>query len=214
MTSVAVQIRITPDERLALVRAIESFQSLLVLDHAWTGLATSHEPNSHDDEAVLTDLVSSILHDLERARVGATWLQDFVVRTGTIELREAIREASRNLPEELSPLLEDLDQVYGGRIGELAECCYETLRDAIHDQRLSLAQELTSLLSGENGEGDLFRNVICAIAAGATVGGLILTAIPPHIQGPIIAGAGATTAAAYKCNPDDLERGRKWRFGT
>lgn len=214
MTSVTVQIRISPDECLALVRAIESFQSLLVLDHAWTGLATSHEPNSHDDEAVLTDLVSSILHDLERARVGATWLQEFVVRTGAVELREAIREASRNLPEELSPLMEDLDQVFGGRIGELAESCYQTLRDAIHYQRLSLAQELTNLLSDENSGGDLFRNVICALAAGATVGGLILTVIPPHIQGPIIAGAGATTAAAYKCNPDDLERGRKWRFST
>jgi hypothetical protein len=214
MTSIAVQIWISPNERLALARAIESFQSLFVLDHVWTGLATSHEPNSHDDEAVLTDLVSSILHDLERARVGATWLQDFVVRTGAVELREAIREASRNLPEELSPLLEDLDQVYGGRIGELAESCYETLRDAIHDQRISLARELASILSGENSEGDLFRNVICALAAGATVAGLILTAIPPHIQGPIIAGAGATTAAAYKCNPDDLEKGRKWRFGT
>ena len=135
------------------------------------------------------------------------------MQTGAAELREAIRLESRNLPEELYPLLEDLDQVYGDRIGELAQSCYDTLRDAIHDQQLSLASEFTRLLGGEDSEGDLFGNVICALAAGATVGGLILTAIPPHIQGPIIAGAGAAVATAYKCNPDNLERGRKWRFG-
>ena len=213
MNAPAVGVRISPGQRLELARAIESFQSLFVLDHVWTGLAVSSEPRSDDDEGVLTDLVSSILHDLKRALVGAAWLQDFVVQTGAAELREAIRLESRNLPEELQPLLEDLDQVYGDRIGTLAQSCYDTLRDAIHDQRLSLVSEFTRLLAGEDSEGDLFSNVICALAAGATVGGLILTAIPPHIQGPIIAGAGAAVATAYRCNPDDLERGRKWRFG-
>jgi hypothetical protein len=213
MATPALEIRISPSEHLALARAIESFQSLFVLDAVWTGLATSREPKSEDDEAVLTELVASILRDLERALVGATWLQGFVLGTGAVELREAIRQASGNVPEELSPLLEDLDQVFGDRIGTLAESCYGTLRDTIHDQRLDLVRELTRILGGENSEGDLFRNVICALAAGSTVGGMILTVIPPHVQGPIVAGVGAAVATAYKCNPNDLEQGRKWRFG-
>jgi hypothetical protein len=213
MTSIVVQARISAGDRLALAQAVVSFQSLLVYDQAWTGIATTYEAGSGDHSA-LTAVAAAVLQQLELARQSAEWLQDYVVRTRPRELREAFLSVRPGLPEEVAELIEDLDAMFGERLGQLTELCYSTFSDSglMQEQRLSIVEELAGLLRGEESAGDLIKNVLCAAAAGMTVGGMITTAIPPHVTGLAIAGAGAGVFTAFKCDPDDFEQLRKWRF--
>src|SRR5665213_1726151 len=110
--ALATDIRMRTEERLSLAHALSSFQSLIVLDHAWTGIAPTIQQATNDDDAVLATLVSSILLDLDRARTGATWLQDFVVQTGIEELRSAARAAAQFLPDDIASVVQDVDDVY------------------------------------------------------------------------------------------------------
>jgi hypothetical protein len=200
------------DEQLALAQAVSSFQSLIVFDSVWTGLAESIEQRTEDEQGVLTALVGSILQDLERARVGATWLQNFVLDEGINSVRERALTAAKELPDGDGSVIQDVDEVYGELFGQFVEDCYGSLRDSLGDQRRALVQELARLLNGQTGDGDLFKNILCGISGGMTVGGLIFTAVPPHITGPLIVTAGVAAVKAFKCDLDDLANKKKWRF--
>src|ERR1700722_4327143 len=107
--SLAVEVRMQVDERLSLAQALSSFQNLIVLDHAWTGIAPTIDEATDDDEGVLASLVGSLLQDLSKARTGATWLQDFVLHTGVQQLRDAALAAARDLPKDIASVIQDVD---------------------------------------------------------------------------------------------------------
>jgi hypothetical protein len=209
----ATTFRMAAGEHLALANAISSFQNLIVFDNAWTGVAETIERATDDDQAVLTSLVGSLLQDLERARVGATWLQDFVVRVGIDSVRDAALTAAKSMSDDdIASVIQDVDEVYGKSFGQFADDCDSSLREGLGAQRRTLVQELAQLLTGEPSDGDLFKNILCGISGGMTVGGLIFTAVPPHITGPIIVTAGVAAVKAFKCDLDDLAKKKKWRL--
>jgi hypothetical protein len=210
--AVRTEIYMGANERLSLADAVSSFQSLIVLDHAWTGLASTIEQPTDNDEDVLASLIGSILRDLDRAREGAAWLQDYVLQIGLEELRSAALAAAEDLPDGIASVIQDVDETYGDQFGAFTEDCYVSLRDGLREQRSTLVRELAELLSGEPSDGDLFKNILCGVAAGMTIGGVIATAVPPHVQGPIIVGAGAVALKAFKCDLEDLDRKSKWRL--
>jgi hypothetical protein len=211
-TAFAIDIRLGTRDYLFLGQTISSFQNLIVLDNSWTGITATRQHFTGEDEAVLTTLVGSILQDLERARSGASWLQDFVVKQRIENLREAARVAAEALPEDIASIAQDVDDVFGTEFGALTENCYSSLRDGLREQRSTLVSELAGLLSGERSDGDLFKNILCGIAGGMTIGGLIATAVPPHITGPAIVVSGATALKAFKCDLDELAMKSKWRL--
>ncbi|RJO70111.1 hypothetical protein D5S18_30140 [Nocardia panacis] len=208
----ATRVELRTAGHLSLARAISSFQNLIVFDNAWTGITTTIEQVAAADETALTAIVGSILSDLEEALLGAAWLQDYVVDVEIQNIREAALAAASRLPDSLGSVVQDVDQVFGNEFGAFAEVCYTSLRDGLREQRSTLVGELARLLAAEQSEGDLFKNILCGIASGMTVGGLVATAVPPHVTGPIIVGAGATALKAFKCDLNDLAQKKNWRF--
>ncbi|TLH66801.1 hypothetical protein C1S80_06970 [Mycolicibacterium aubagnense] len=212
LMTTATGFQLGANENLALAQAISSFQRLILLDNAWTSTADSIEQATDQDQAVLAALVASMLQELEHALVGAAWLQDFVVQRGIGRVRDAALAAAKDLPDGIASVIEDVDAVYGEQFGQFTEDCYRSLSSGLGNQRRALVQELARLLTGETSDGDLFKNILCGISAGMTVGGLIFTAVPPHVTGPIIVGAGAVALGAFKCDLHNLSEKKKWRF--
>lgn len=211
MPGTAVRIRITPDDRLALAQAVNSFFSLITYDQAWTGLLRERR----EDEAFEPQLMlvlSQLLRDLHSGRSGATWLQQFVLDNGPGPIIEAIIEVRANTDDEdLRRAVDDLVDQYGSQLGELTEAGYAGLVSNEIPQFDTLLEEARGVLRRQASEGDLLKNVLCSAATLMISGGMVSTLIPPHVQGPVIAGVGVSVFGIWKCKLDELERKEGWR---
>jgi hypothetical protein len=211
MPSAALQIRITPDDRLALAQAVTSFFSLITYDQAWTGLLVERR----DDEAFEPQLMlvlSQLLRDLHAGRAGATWLQQFVLDNGAGPIVEAVVQVRANTDDEdLRRAVGDLVDLYGGQLGELTEAGYAGLVSNEIPQFDALLEEARGALRHQASEGDLLKNVLCSAATLMISGGMVSTLIPPHVQGPVIAGVGVSVFGIWKCKLDELERKAGWK---
>jgi hypothetical protein len=199
-------ISISTVDRLQLARAVASFQSVLAFDHAWTGLAVQERPLTESDLLSLPILAAELLRGLSEALEGARWLQDFIRRTDAMELREGLNEAAKTTSDanERSDLLA-LSEEYGDQIGTLAELGAEGLSAGMLKQQQVLSVELAQLLQGKRAHGDLLKGMLCSLSASFMVGGMVTTAIPPYVHGPIIFGAGATAFKTFKCDLREME---------
>jgi hypothetical protein len=193
-------------DRIALGQAVASFQSLLALDHAWTGLAQA-ESLSTDERHSLIGLVADIVRQLEQAEAGAAWVQDFVLRTGTDHLRAALQSTAEAVPD-LEPEIRAIDEEFGSQIGELTESGYGVFTANVGRQQQILVEELGRLLSAVPSDGDLLQAVLCGLSALTIVGGIVSTVLPPHAHGVAITAAGAKAFKTFKCN---FERRKKPR---
>lgn len=213
MPATAVQLQITPNERLALARAVNSFFSLFAYDHAWTGL-TGERQGSEADEQALMLILSQLLHDLPIALGGAAWLRDFVNDNNPGRIVDALADVGASTDDDdLRQEVERLVGDYGGQLGELAEAGYAGLTSDEIPQYAGLLSEANRALRGEPTEGDLLSNILCSAASLMICGGMVSTAVPPYVHGPIIAGVGVTAFTAFKCKLKDLERKENWQPG-
>lgn len=211
MPSMAVQIRITPDDRLALARAVGSFFSLINYDVAWTGLLTERR-DGESFEPQLMLVLSQLLHDLPAAREGAAWLRQFVLENGPSGITEATAAISANTDDDdLRQAVGRLAAEFGGQLGELTEAGYAGLTSNEIPQFDALLEEARSALRHQESDGDLLKNVLCSASTLMISGGMVTTLVPPHVQGPVIAGVGAAAFTAFKCRLNELERKAGWK---
>lgn len=213
MTTTAIRpVEISPADHLQLNRALTSFQSLLSLDHAWTGLAERSGGLADDDRLNLVVLGGQLLTTLQEADTGAAWLHDFVLQARPDGLREALQAVAETAPPRVSDEIHGLDVELGDQIGPLTEFGYQSLRGSLDDQRQAIARDLGRLLGAGQPEGDLFKNVLCAVSALTFVGGVVSIALPPHVHGVAIAKAGAVGFKAFGCKVDQFEDSDDWRI--
>lgn len=152
-----------------------------------------------------------MLTQLEQARAGAAWLNEFVVQTGADRLRSALISAADDDPD-LGPAIHAINDEFGDQIGELTETGYRIYRTSVSRQQQALAKELGALLSAQPSEGDLFKGILCSVAALTVVGGLVTTVIPPHAHGIAITAAGGKAFRSFKCDLRELDRIRSYQL--
>jgi hypothetical protein len=213
MPATAVQLQITPDDRLALARAVDSFFSLIAYDHAWTGLLQDRQSDDADQRQ-LTLILSELLQDLATAGRGAAWLREFVNTNSPGRIVDAMAEVAAStsddyLREEAGRLISH----YGSQLGELAEAGYAGLTSNEVPQFAALLSEANAAIRSQHTDGDLLTNILCSAATLMVAGGMVSTAVPPFIHGPVIAGVGVGAFTAFKCKLKDLERKEGWQPG-
>lgn len=214
MTEFATAVRATADDALALSEAVSSFFSLLTSDHAWTALLSMQAEAPGERNSALMLSLSRLLRDLVASRAGASWLQDFVVRTGARSILAAIDDARQSVDDkEFRASVTALLETYGDELGPLTEGGYRGFIGSETKQFVALLEDGRAVLQDEGTQGDLFKNVLCSAASLMIVGGMVTTAIPPHVQGPVIAGVGVSAFKAFKCRLEELEDGKGWCFG-
>jgi hypothetical protein len=208
-------VNITANDRLALAEAVNSFFALIPDDHAMTGLILEQRTHENDETALMVAL-SRLLRDLTSARSGAEWLRDFVLTAGASTIRDGIIELTKDprldgdFREQAGTLVEE----YGDSLGSLVEAGYNGLIRNEVPQYVALLEEATEFLGRNSGQGDLLKNILCSASTLLIVGGMVTTLVPPHIQGPIIAGVGGGAFKVFKCNLNELEQGRNWKPAT
>ncbi len=214
MSEVLTIVRITANDRLALAEAVNSFFALIADDHAMTGLISAQRNNV--DETALMVALSRLLRDLTSARSGAEWLREFVLTAGASTIRDGIIELTKNsrLDDDFREQAGSLVEEYGDSLGTLTEAGYNGLIRNEGPQYVALLDEAKEFLGGDSGQGDLLKNILCSASTLMIVGGMVTTLIPPHIQGPVIAGVGGGAFKVFKCKLNELEQGRNWQPAT
>ncbi len=213
MTSVAVRLEATAADKLALSAANTSFFALISEDHAWTSLVTAGEAEQPADSSAVMTSLAHLLTGLAAARAGAEWLRDFVLTRTAREITTAIEQTLDEVDDDLlrdagRSLLEE----YGEQLGPLTEAGYAGLLSNETRQFALLLQQSQDVLNASPPDGDLLKNVLCSAATLLISGGMVSTAIPPHVHGPVIAGAGAGAFKVFGCRLDELERREGWRL--
>lgn len=206
-------LSVSAADRVELAQALIAFHALFVLDDAWTGLAAQPDARSEADIEALTTVGGALLAALQPARRGAAWLQDYVVRTGAATLRDGLLAARDAVDDDRRAEVDGLVEEFGDQIGRLTESGYRALVQGLPTQRLALVEELAAILHGAPADGDLLKNVLCSTLALSVVGGIVSTALPPHVHGLALAATGRLAYASFRCNLDELEDARRWRWG-
>ncbi len=207
-------ITIRASDRLNLAEAVNSFYALIADDHAMTGLILAQQNDENDvEETALMVALSRLLRDLTSARSGAEWLRDFVLTTGARAIRDGLVELTKDsrLDGDFREQAGFLVEEYGDSLGSLTEAGYNGLISSEVPQYVALLDEAKEFLSRRSGQGDLLKNILCGASTLMIVGGMVTTLIPPHIQGPVIAGAGTGGFKIFKCNVNELEQAKYWK---
>ena len=207
---VAVALDVSSNDRIALASVNRSLLALICDDHAWTSLLTSAE-----DEAVgtaeLSTALSNLLGGLGNAQRGAGWLQDFVVTRGAGSIASAMERAiDESIDDAFRESAGSLLHEYGDEIGTLTESGFNGFSSSAAQQVAVLLEDAQRMVRGSSAEGDLIKNILCSSATLLLVGGMVTTAVPPHVHGPIIAGVGISSFKAFGCRLDDLEKRDRW----
>jgi hypothetical protein len=205
--------RVTALDRRRLSDSITSFQTLLALDHSWTGMI---EGDGRIREAEHKDVVvvgARLLTALDDADENATWLRRFVLREFYGQLHAALLAATENAPRDYREDMLDIANETGDWLDSIAEDGFETFQRGVPRQRTAIVRDLGRVVGGLDADGDLFGNILCAASALLFVGGVVSTIVPPHLHGIPVAKAGLAAFRVYRCDIRNLEDPTEWRIG-